>query len=354
MKNDSYSDVGGDLKGRYIYAVVRHLPVKARADVERELDGLISEMLDERRGNDAPSEQDLKDALAELGTPEELALKYCGSDRKALISGTYFLLYKRVLFMVLPIVAAISAAGMILGLIFGAEPLLNIGVNFGTVTFNFGLGTFLAETLRVIASAAGGAFQAFAIITVVFAVLDYRKVDLQDGDMFDNLPEIPEAKAKIEPFWSIVGIAVSIPAAVLFLLYPQIISARFEDIGWIPVFNVDVVHSLWLPILLWAILNVGSEIMELVEGQYTMRLASVTAGACALIAICAAAVFGNSEIINPVYTSRMLYERHLFDGAYWVFDIVAQPNHFIMAVTFIVLAYETVWAFVKAFQSGRS
>ena len=98
-----------DLKERYIYAVVRNLPLKARADVERELEGLIAEMLEERRGN-GPGGGDIEYVLNQLGSPDELALKYSSDEQTALISGRNYLAYKRVLMTWLPIVVAIVAA----------------------------------------------------------------------------------------------------------------------------------------------------------------------------------------------------------------------------------------------------
>ncbi len=88
---------------RYIYAVTYHLPAKIREDVEKELDGLIFDMLERRCGDNEPSEADVKAVLSELGTPEQLASKYNGDDSLSLISGMYFLVYKRVLSIVIPL-----------------------------------------------------------------------------------------------------------------------------------------------------------------------------------------------------------------------------------------------------------
>ena len=63
-----------DLIERYIYAVIRYLPLKMRGDVEKELDSLISDMLEERCRDITPSEKDIRGVLMELGMPEELAL----------------------------------------------------------------------------------------------------------------------------------------------------------------------------------------------------------------------------------------------------------------------------------------
>ena len=78
--------MNNDLIQRYIYAVVRYLPLKSHVEVEKELESLISEMLEERCGDIAPTEKDVRIVLLELGSPEELAEKYGGDESRSLIS----------------------------------------------------------------------------------------------------------------------------------------------------------------------------------------------------------------------------------------------------------------------------
>lgn len=65
-----------ELKDNYIYAVTRRLPKKQRGDVARELDSLISDMLEARCGGEEPTHEDLEAVVKELGAPENLALQY--------------------------------------------------------------------------------------------------------------------------------------------------------------------------------------------------------------------------------------------------------------------------------------
>jgi len=336
-----------NLKNRYIYAVIRHLPLKMQADVEKELDSLVSEMVEERRGNKAPNEQDVKDVLNELGAPEELALKYYGSERNALISGTYFLIYKRVLRIVLPIVAAVLAILTTVTFLFGGEAALGISVNIGNVGMSY-----IAE---LIGTTIGGVIQAFAVITIVFAVLDYMKVNLKDieQELFD-LPEIPEAKMQISPYGPIWGIVLSVSLTALLLGFPQVISWRSE-FEWIPIFDTQIIRGLWFPILFWMVIEIIAEIVKLVEGHYTMRLATITVITSIIQVVCAIAVFGSSEILNPEFISFMENNNMGFEGFEWAFNnIIMLPNTMFLAVTLIVLFFETLDVVVKAFQSRRS
>jgi len=313
-------------------------------DIEKELDSLISDMIEERCSNNAPTEQDIKNVLAELGTPEELALKYCGSEHKALISGTYFLVYKRVLSVVLPIVAAVLAILTPLGFFIGGES-AQTSIIIGAIDISL--------PLMMIATNIGALIQTFAAITIIFAVMEYKKVNLQGSDFYD-LPEIPEARLKISPFWPIFGIVLSISLTALFLGFPQIIGASI-NFNWIPAFDTQIVRGLWLPILLWAILEIGVEIVKLIEGRYTMRLAVVAVISGILSAVCAVAIFGNNEIMNLQFFVQMEHYHMYFEALGGLFDnIIMRPNLVIMCIMLAIIFFETLDVVVKAFQSQRS
>jgi len=333
-----------NLKNRYIYAVTRHLPVKMQADVEKELDGLISDMLDERRGNNANSEQDIKDVLAELGAPEELALKYHGGEHRSLISGVYFLMYKRVLLLVLPIVAAVLAVLTSIGFLVGDESSLHV------VFMVFDI-TFMAQTFQIIATSLGGAFQAFAVITIIFAILDYKKVSLRDGSMLADLPEIPDEKMKIAPAGPIAAIIFSISLTALFLGFPQMMALRHDN-EWLPVFDIVAIRALWLPVLAWTLVEIIGEIVKLIEGRYTMRLAGITMITSILQVLCIIWVFGSGNIINPGFLEYMAGFAVDFEAFGWVLDnVLSQPNMMLMVSMLVILFFETLEIVVKAFRT---
>ena len=336
-----------NLKRRYIYAVTRHLPVKMQADVEKELDSLISDMLDERRGNNATGEQDLKDVLAELGSPEELALKYGGNERRAFISGVYFLMYKRVLLTVLPIIAAVLAILTTIGFFIGDEPSLSVIV-IGMVNV-----AYLSHAIQILTVTIGGVVQAFAVITIVFAVLDYRKVKIQGNEFFD-LPAVPEAKMKISPLEPICWIAFAIATTILLLGFPQVIAGNFGS-GWVTVFNIEVLRGLWLPILAWTLLEIVAEAVKLVEGQYNMRVAVITVVACVLQIACAVVVFGNRNIINPEFIGSVEnFGANVLAVGGQFNHLLTRPNLIAVAVITVLLVWEMVEVVVKTFQAKRA
>ena len=277
---------------RYIYAVTRHLSPKIRADVEKELDGLISDMLEERCGDILPTEKDIKIVLLELGSPDELVEKYSDESQKALISGAYFIVYKRILKLVLPIVAVVMGIVTIISVITGT-PDASVFIVFSLIG-------------RTIGGVIAGVFQTFAIITFIFAVLDYKRAPLYDDDFITSLPEVPEKNEKIGISEPIVGIIMSIAVVIIFLGFPHILGFYSSDSGWVSVFNIDVLRSFWPFIILWAVLGIIDEGFKLMEGRYTKRLATVTTITSLLTLGCAAVIFLDGNIINIEFFPQLI------------------------------------------------
>jgi len=330
-----------ELKERYIYAVCRHLPAKMQADVSKELGGLISEMLDERTANRTADEDDLKAVLAELGAPEELALKYCDNRRTALISGAYYLTYMHVLRLVLPIVVGGMLGLGIIGQIFNMGDVIDINMMlFFNITFGFG------SIIQIITGAIGAGITAFAIITIIFAIMEYKKTDLHDGDILSSLPDVPDEKWRISRGETLFGIIMSVAVVIVLLGYPHIFSARMDGV-WIPVFDIDVLRGLWLPIITWAVFGIFAEIVALIEGRYTMRLATVTLIANVVIVLCAISIFAGDNIMNPDFLNFLDITLADFD-VFILTDALARGHLVLLGIIIIVAAAETIVAFVKA------
>lgn len=67
-----------ELIDRYVNEVGRHLPEKVRADIEREIDSLLEDGLDDRAASAGrePDEQMVVDLLKEFGEPQSVAASY--------------------------------------------------------------------------------------------------------------------------------------------------------------------------------------------------------------------------------------------------------------------------------------
>ncbi|MFC7401598.1 hypothetical protein [Citricoccus sp. GCM10030269] len=137
------------LTARYIDQVVSHLPEGQRADIQRELSALISDMLDERlaTGTGAGAEREV---LEELGDPSQLAAKYRNTPNY-LIGPELYPVYLRTLRWLIPVVLLISLVANIvvytateaeaeLGAMIGAVigPMINaVFIALGAVTAFF-------------------------------------------------------------------------------------------------------------------------------------------------------------------------------------------------------------------------
>lgn len=93
-----------DLINRYIYAVTQKLPESQRADIEKELQGLVEDMLEDRGvGVETASLEEVEQVLLELGPPGEMAARYRGRERYLIGPGlinSYWSVLKIVLYSI--------------------------------------------------------------------------------------------------------------------------------------------------------------------------------------------------------------------------------------------------------------
>jgi hypothetical protein len=178
-------------------------------------------------------------------------------------------------------------------------------------------------------------------------------VNIYAGDFLDELPEAPQNSEKSgeigigEP---IFGMIMCVIVAVLFLGVPQSIGGMFNDI-WIPMFDTAVLRSLWLPIIAWVIFGIIAEVVTIMEGRYTKRLAFVSVVINLLIVGCAATVFLQDSVMNPEFvqnTSAILnYE------AGWLVPWLSNSNTIIFAIICIIAIAESVSITAKAWKYDR-
>jgi hypothetical protein len=169
---------------RYIYDVTRRLPEKERAEVRRELETSIADMLP-----DNPGERETADVLTRLGAPSKLAEQYRQKPRY-LISPALFDLYISVLKTVTPIVAGVLAC---IGLF--------TALSSGTVGEVIG---------NVIGMAIEGALYSAFWVTVGFVIAE-RTGYKEKPWTLDSLPKLPDQKGvKISRSSTITGMAVTV------------------------------------------------------------------------------------------------------------------------------------------------
>ena len=326
MKNEGAGV--GELIDRYVYQVVKRLPVSQREDIEQELRGLIDDMLAARSEN--PTREDAMAVLKELGTPFELAAKYRGTGRY-LIGPDYYAIYE----LVVKIAVGATALGMAIAQIVG---------NITTPTESI-----IAAIAEFFGSIFMGAVQAFAWVTVVFALLErfakgkpHKDADWNPAD----LPPVPEQRAVIKRSEPIVSIAFAALWISLIVSVPELFAVYFDG-GSVPVFNLAGLHTLMPLVVLIAGLGIVKELLRLIEGRYTLRLAIATAVINVAALVLFIGVYGGTAIWNADLITSL--------GAVWgenmvlvnIWRIFPKILAGIAAFGFVV---ETITAFVRSLQ----
>ncbi len=304
-----------ELIDRYVYAVTKELPLSMREDVDKELRALICDMLEERCGELTPEEKDVRVVLSELGTPSELAGKYDPEGERSLIGPKYFRAYKRILPIVLIAVCSAVTLGVILSILTGEEQLT-------ILSFAEWLGSIWNSLLSV-----------FAVVTIVFAVLELKKVDIS-GDDISKLPAVPKKSELIPKSDCIIGIVINVVFMGVFLFAPQLICSYYSisDSGVTasaPLFNVDVMKSLWFA---WgALFAVGifEECFRLYKGRHDYSTAIVRI------------ITGIIEIAMTV----LIFARR---------DIINKDGLIILAIIAVCITADIIVSAVKGFKYGSS
>jgi len=335
--------MNNDLIKRYIYAVTCHLPAKVQPEIEKEIESMIAELLDARCGGAEPNDGDVRSVLTELGSPEELAVRYSGDENKALISGIYLIWFKRILKIVLPVAAA--------------------GVAFATLMSEFvkwqppqEMNMYISGTSQLIANVIAGAVsavvQAFMWITVIFIILERKKVKFNGDEFLSKLRPVPDKRAQIKIHEPIVNVLWHIAAVVLLLVFPYLIGGYSESTGWVPAFDETYIRASWYLVVLWAAFGITREIVKLIDRRYSKRLALTTVIANIFTGISAALFFANSRIMNPVFVEKVgeMIKGGGVDKIRWMSSYV---NLFVLAVMLFALLLDIGVTVYRAIRYDR-
>ncbi len=281
---------GSDLTERYLYAITKRLPKEQRGDIEKELRGLIEDMLSEKNAGDEPSKKDVETVLLELGKPSELAAKYRGT-KNYLIGPDYFSLYM----MVLKIVLAAVAGG------------LTIALSIGLAGERENLLAYIGNSFSDLIAAL---FQAFGWVTIIFAVMQKYNAKIDEEDKTWNpkeLPEVPAEKARIRKGEPIAGIVFTILALLIFNAVPEIFGIHWfgETHSYIPVFDMTVLKSMLPLINVIFALGIVKEIFRLVIEKYNLKLATAITVINIASLIITLFVFGSAAIWNADFITQM-------------------------------------------------
>lgn len=265
-----------DYMDRYIYQVIRRLPRKQRGEVRMELEELISDMYADKGS--------MERVLSELGDPAEFAKQY-QNGRQYLIGPEY---YETYLWFV-KVVLLCSAVPILVISLINAIGEIPTGTSQNAVPV---IVRTIAEGLtKGITDALVSCMSAFGAVTLIFAVMERKKIQFElnksekwsveqlseEKKMADArwtpkfLEPVPDKQAVISRADSIVGIVFEVIFCVLLIFAPNFFSIVFTGDGTVttvPVFNLDQ-WGMILPVFLVSLMvGLADEILRLVIGVY--------------------------------------------------------------------------------------
>lgn len=302
---------------RYIYQVKRQLPYKGRDDIEKELRSLISDMLEERCGGAEPSQKDIDIVLIELGDPNAMAAKYLEQDRY-LIGPVLFPRY----WMVLKIVLLCAAGGITLALIIGAladrEPVHQFFAGWFSTVFSVMFGAFFWVTAIFACIENKDRFKVGSALEHGLDEFEKGIMGESSGGTFlDRLPSVPEKRAEIKRTEPIAGIIFTVLVMILFAFAPQLMGIYMPVNGRMTIvttiFNFEVLDRvLWMFMTSMAF-GMVREIVKLVEGRYTKRLALATVLCDVPALILCVFIFTRDRLFNDIIGNLIAVDPSLSD-----------------------------------------
>lgn len=245
---------------KYIYAVTKELPKNAKEETAIKLRELILKkinLLDDQM----TQEEKIDLVLKELGDPKRLANKYRGKERY-LIGPMYFDAYISVLKIVaLSIFIGISIASGI-AVVFSVDSLVKF------------TGSYVGTLITSLA-------QGVMWVTGIFAFIEYSGVSLEKSNQNQKwdpsqLAELPEKKARISRAESIFTIVFTTIILPIFFLSSDRIGFYFKiekETQFFPLFNPEAISLFRVVIVIIFILTIIIELLKLVKGRWTLKLA---------------------------------------------------------------------------------
>lgn len=306
------------LTDRYVSAVIRGVPEKQRADLERELRASLADAIDDRLEAGADPKTAEHDALLELGDPIVLTARYAGRPL-TLVGPALYADWKRLLtvleFIVVPIVfAALVIVGVVRGDTVG-------GVIGGAVWTAFSVGVQLAFW-----------------VTVTFAIIE-RTPSMANRTLVPWTPDmLPETSAKLT---SRVEFIVETTLAALFLtaflLSPFVSPFADADGAPVPFFDPWIWQSGFVAVLVVVpLLQVAANALKL-RGRWTVPLA---------VGATVVDVVGAVALIVLAATGRLLNEA-FFAAAGWPLEAIGVVDVIVVGVCALAIA-TSAWENIRS------
>ena len=316
---------------RYVYAVVHRLPKQQQADIEKELRGLIEDMLEERMQGEQPTEREVEAVLTELGNPSELAASYRGNKRFLIgpqLMDSYMTVLKIVAVSVLIGLSIVFVIRLIV------EPV-----------------TALDAFVDYIVSLVMASLQCFAWVTIGFAIAEYRG-NLKSLHTAANakswtpaeLQPVPDAKNEIgiaEPMIVIVvlmGFLAVLLSATDLLGFPMIIDGNAKIIT---AFDFDVLRGYMPGVIAVVLIIVAREIYKLILRKWTHRLIGIHVLVSVVATIFAYILLSDTAVWNPSFMDESVAAGIVIPGSE-TYETVEKVWGYVQKWTLVGIIFGTV------------
>lgn len=312
------------LTERYITATIRSLPATAQADVRAELEASIADAIEARIEQGENPDAAERAVLTELGDPGVLAAGY--ADRPLhLIGPRYFLVWWRLLKLLLWIVPAAAAVGVAIAKILEfatiGETIASVIVVIIQVIVNLGFWTVL-----------------------VFAILE-RTVPVPEAQW--NVDQLPEHYDTRAGFSEMIGSIVFLALAGAAIIWDALRGFVRADGEALPILNPEL-WPWWMTALL--VLMLAELVLAIAvyrAGRWTVPAAVVNTVLAIAFAIPALYLLITGQLVNPEFL-EYLATNHADDLATANAGAAEQGGVFrvITTILVVVTAGVVVWDIV--------
>lgn len=273
------------LTERYIGATIRSLPANVQADVRAELGASITDAVEARTEQGEPHDLAERAVLTELGDPGVLAAGY--ADRPLhLIGPRYFLVWWRLLRLLLWIVPACAAFGVAIAKI----------LEFATIGET--IGAIVVVVIQVVVNLGFWTTLVFAILERTVPVPEARWTVDQLPDTVENRPWLSEM------IGSLIFLAIS-AAAILWDLLRGFVR---HDGQALPILNPEL-WPWWITALF---VLMAAELLLAIRvyraGRWTVSSAVINTVLALVFAIPALFLLVSGQLVNPEFVSYFATE----------------------------------------------
>ena len=173
-------------------------------------------------------------------------------------------------------------------------------------------------------------------------------------------PEDAKKLIKIGKGESIFRIFISLLIAAIFIGVPYIMGFVASSLlwepetyfatpnwFWVPIFNLDIVNSLWFLVVLWTLVVIVGEIIKMIISRYNKKYALTTTITGALLLIFTGMMFLHPRLYNIGFVPLLdEYLNNIIPG--WVAFILRNAGVLIFIIIAAVVVIEIILAWHKA------